>query len=51
MLIAGTAGVAAGAAAGVAIFRRGERSPAVVLSLLWGLFVTLFVLGELLDPH
>ncbi len=51
MLIAGTAGVAAGAAAGVAIFRRGERSVAVFLTLLWGLVVTLFVLGELPDPH
>lgn len=51
MLIAGTAGVAAGAAAGVAVLRRGERSVLVVLTSLWGLVVALFWLGELSDPH
>lgn len=44
-------GLAAGLVGGFAVFWRRERSPLVFLAMLPGLFVVVFVLGELLLPH
>ncbi len=44
-------GLVAGVLALVAVLRRRERGVAVFLAMVPGLFVLLFVLGELLFPH
>ena len=49
ILIAAASALAGGVAAALAIFRRGERSILVLLALLLGLFVLIFMLGELTD--
>ena len=51
MLMAGTAAIAGGITAGVAIVRNRERSLLVVVVLLLGLLVSAFVLGEVFVPH
>ncbi len=50
ILPAAVSALAGGVAAALAIFR-GERSLFVFMTLLLGLFVLLFSLGELVDPH
>ena len=44
-------GLAAGIVGLIAIVRRGERSWLVWLSVLPGLLVSFFILGEFLAPH
>lgn len=44
-------GLAAGVVAAIAVVRTGERSLLVLLTLLPGLFVLLFILGEVFLPH
>jgi len=51
ILLAGSAAIAGGATAGVAVVGKGERSLLVFVALLLGLFVLTFVLGELIFPH
>ena len=51
ILIAAGSAIAAGAAAIVAILWRQERSILMVLSLMLGLLVAVFVLGEIVYPH
>ena len=51
ILIAAGSAIAAGATAIVAILWRQERSILMFLSLMLGLLVAVFVLGEILYPH
>ncbi len=51
ILLAAASAIAGGVAAAVAIFSRHERSILSILALLLGLFVTVFVLGEIIVPH
>jgi hypothetical protein len=51
ILTAGSAAIAGGAAAGVGIVGKGERSLLVFVALLLGLFVLTFVIGEVVAPH
>lgn len=51
ILTAAVSAIAAGATAAVAIFWRRERSFFSVVALFLGLFVAVFVLGEIVVPH
>ena len=51
ILIAAGSAIAAGATAIVAILWRQERSILMVLSLMLGLLVAVFALGEIVYPH
>jgi hypothetical protein len=46
--VGGIAGLMAGL---LALLRSHERGLLVVLPILWGLVVTLFIVGELANPH
>ncbi|MFC1625975.1 hypothetical protein ACFL1Q_02965 [Patescibacteria group bacterium] len=51
MLLGIFVGIAAFVTGVVGIAKKGERSPVVYASSLFGLLVLLFVLGEVLFPH
>ena len=51
ILIAAGSAIAAGVTAAAAIFWRRERSIFSILALFLGLFVAVFVLGEIVTPH
>lgn len=51
MLLGIFVGIAAFVTGVIAITKKGERSPLVYTSSLFGLLVLLFVLGEVLFPH
>jgi len=51
MFLAATSGIAAFITGLISILRRKERSIAVYLAVAFGLFVLLFVLGEITSPH
>ena len=51
MLPAATSGIAAFITGLISVVKRKERSVAVVLAIVFGLFVILFALGEVIFPH
>jgi cytochrome bd-type quinol oxidase subunit 2 len=51
MLIAATAGIAAFIVGLISVVKRKERSVAAFLAIVVGLFVIVFVLGEVIFPH
>jgi cytochrome bd-type quinol oxidase subunit 2 len=51
MLLAATSAIAAFVIGLISVVKRKERSVAVVLAIVVGLFVIIFVLGEVIFPH
>ena len=51
MLLAATSAIAAFIIGLISVVKRKERSVAVVLAIVVGLFVIIFVLGEVIFPH
>ena len=51
ILLAATSGIAAFITGLISVVKRKERSVAVVLAIVFGLFVILFALGEVIFPH
>jgi cytochrome bd-type quinol oxidase subunit 2 len=51
MLLAATSGIAAFITGLISVAKRRERSIAVYLAIIFGLFVILFALGEVIFPH
>ena len=51
MLLAATSAIAAFIIGLISVVKRKERSVAVVLAIVFGLFVILFALGEVIFPH